>query len=145
MIEIDLPDINDQRRIVFKDRVEKACQQLKDNLSAPRKRAYCSVNPDDYGTAHLKTEKDGWQPPAPELVHAWFQQFMDLFPEYGTDKKLGQLLGLTGNACDRRMRSFRHGERPIPYDVWRRFLILTGRTNQEIIPVMAFVEDARSA
>lgn len=143
MIEIDLPDLNEQRRIVYRDHVEKACQQLRDNLNAARKQVHCSVNPADYGTAHLAAEKDAWQAPDPALVQAWFLQFMDLFPEYGTDKKLGELLGLTGGNTDRRMRSFRNGERPIPYDVWRRFLVLTGRVNQEIIPVLAFVEDAR--
>ncbi|ENE6639010.1 hypothetical protein ABNR98_004419 [Salmonella enterica] len=143
MIKIDLPSINEQRRIVFVDRVEKACQQLRDNLNAPYKLAHCSVNPADYGTSHLATENEGWQAPAPELVEAWFLQFMDLFPEYGTDKKLAALLGLTGNSCDRRIRAFRKGERAVPYEIWRRFLILTGRVNQDIIPVLAFVEDAR--
>ncbi|MEA5720371.1 hypothetical protein ONQ97_25970, partial [Salmonella enterica subsp. enterica serovar Virginia] len=42
--------------------------------------------------------------------------------------KLGILLGLTGNT-DRRIRSFRNGERPVPYGVWRRFLIITGRVS----------------
>ncbi|EEE2004497.1 hypothetical protein CI266_004931 [Salmonella enterica subsp. enterica serovar Kotte] len=143
MIEIALPDIYEQHRIVYADRVEKACTQLRDNLAAPRKRVHCSVNPADYGTAHMALENEGWQPPAAILVEAWFLQFMDAFPEYGTDKKLAELLGLTGSSNDRRIRSFRKGERPVPYGVWRRFLVITGRVNQEILPVMAFIEDAR--
>ncbi|MEA7931654.1 hypothetical protein ONJ16_26040, partial [Salmonella enterica subsp. enterica serovar Montevideo] len=41
-----------------------------------------------------------------EVVNAWFEHFKTSFPEYKSDKKLGILLGLTGNT-DRRIRSFR--------------------------------------
>ncbi|MEA7931569.1 hypothetical protein ONJ16_24865, partial [Salmonella enterica subsp. enterica serovar Montevideo] len=75
-----------------------------------------------------------------EVVNAWFEHFKTSFPEYKSDKKLGILLGLTGNT-DRRIRSFRNGERPVPYGVWRRFLIITGRVSQEIIPVIAHIDD----
>lgn len=134
-MEIDLPDTDEQYRLVFAAGVETSCQQLRNNLNAPT--IVCGIpSPSD---AHLKTETDGFEVPPAELVDAWFTHFKNVFPEYGTDLKLGRLLGLTGGAADRRIRTFRNGEQPVPYGIWRRFLVITGRVNQEIIPVMAFI------
>lgn len=94
-----------------------------------------------YGTAHLATQDSGWLPPHADLVHAWFEQFKHHFPGYGTDEKLAHLLGLRAKNVDRRIRAFKNGDQPIPYGLWRRFLVLTGRVNQEIIPVMGFFAD----
>ncbi|SEL88268.1 hypothetical protein SAMN04487787_12819 [Kosakonia sacchari] len=139
MIKIDMPDIQTQKDIVLRESVRQACVQLENNLKAPH-----IPGPDfdfrQYDQSHLKTEDEGWMPPAAEVVNAWFEHFKSAFPEYGSDKKLGLLLGLTGNA-DRRIRSFRSGERPVPYGIWRRFLVITGRAMQEIITVRAFIAD----
>lgn len=35
--------------------------------------------------------------------------------------------------------AFKDGSKALPYGVWRRFLVLTGRVPQEIIPVLAFM------
>lgn len=140
MIEIDMPDLNTQKEIVRRENVRKACELLKKNLEVDHVPGPEGFDHRLYGVDHLKTENDGWQPPAPEVVDAWFEHFKTGFPEYGSDKKLGFLLGLEGNA-DRRIRSFRHGERPVPYGVWRRFLVMTGRVTQEIWPVLTIVDD----
>ncbi|WP_238556031.1 hypothetical protein [Dickeya sp. NCPPB 3274] len=135
---IDLPDLKTQKDIVRQDSTNKAIEQLKKNLDAPHIE-FLGFDHRRYGDGHLKMESD-WTPPSPELVNAWFEHFKNTFPGYESDKKLGELLGLKGNA-DRRIRSFRNGERPIPYGIWRRFLIITGRVYQEIIPVIAIVDD----
>lgn len=136
MPEIDMPDLKTQKAIIA---VRQACDQLERNLLAAH-----IPGPDfdyrQYDQSHLKAENEGWTPPAAEVVNAWFEHFKSAFPDYSSDKKLGQLLGLTGNA-DRRMRSFRSGERPVPYGIWRKFLIMTGRVSQEIISVLAVIDD----
>ena len=35
-----------------------------------------------------------------------------------------------------KVSKYRNGEKPIPYGVWRKFLVITGRVKQEIYPVM---------
>lgn len=140
MIKIDIPDIGKQKDIVRRDAVHKACLQLEKNLLAEHIPGPEHFDHRQYGTRHLNLENESWEPPAAELVNAWFEHFKSTFSEYGSDKALGILLGLSGNA-DRRIRSFRNGERPVPYGVWRRFLVITGRVSQEIIPVMVFIDD----
>ncbi|KFW97581.1 hypothetical protein [Pectobacterium carotovorum] len=140
MLKIDIPDIRTQKDMVRRDAVRKACIQLDKNLLAEHIPGPVHFDYRQYGTRHLNVENDGWEPPAAALVNAWFEHFKSAFPEYGSDKKLGILLGLNGNV-DRRIRSFRNGERPVPYGVWRHFLVITGRVSQEIIPVLVIIDD----
>lgn len=139
-MNIELPSLAEQRRIVFAGNVEKGCDALKQNLNAPHIPGGINIDLSRYGERHLRTEEEGWEAPAPELVCALFEQFKDAFPAYNSDRKLAELLGLHSSG-DRRIRTFKNGERPVPYGVWRRFLVLTGRVNQEIIPVLGFFDD----
>lgn len=141
MIEIDLPDMGSQKEFVRRENVHRAVAELEKGLNAPRMRGPESFNYRDYSTRHLLTEAEGWEPPVHEVVNAWFEHFKSNFPEYSSDKKLGQLLGLAGSNVDRQMRKFRFGERRVPYGIWRRFLVITGRVSQEIIPVLVIIED----
>lgn len=142
-MEIDLPDMGSQKDLVRRENVRKACAELEKGLNAPRMAGPVSFKYRDYSTKHLLTEADGWEPPPHEVVNAWFEHFKNNFPDYSSDLKLGQLLGLKGapGNGDRRMRAFRLGERPVPYGIWRRFLIMTGRVSQEITPVMVIIND----
>ena len=144
MIEIDLPDMGSQKEFVRREDVRRACAELEDSLNAPRMSGPESFSYRDYSTRHLLTEAEGWEAPAHTVVNAWFEHFKSNFPEYSSDKTLGQLLGLRGNNVDRRIRQYRFGERPVPYGVWRRFLVMTGRVSQEIIPVLVIIEDTES-
>lgn len=144
MPEIYLPDMGSQKEFVRRENVRRASAELENGLNAPRMRGPESFNYRDYSTRHLLTEAEGWEAPAYQVVNAWFEHFKRNFPEYSSDKKLGQLLGLMGGNVDRRMREFRFGERQVPYGVWRRFLVMTGRVSQEIIPVLAIIEDIES-
>lgn len=144
MISLDLPDMGTQKDMVRRAHVQEATEELLKGLDAPRLKGPESFNYRDYSTEHLLTEAQGWEPPPHEVVNAWFEHFKSTFPEYSSDLKLGQLLGLKGGNGngDRRMRAFRLGERPVPYGIWRRFLIMTGRVTQEIIPTLVIIEDS---
>lgn len=137
-IEIDIPPVEEQKRILYAAAVEKSCALLRKNCSAPVIADVSGVDPTTYGDAHLNTDDEGWEPPSPELVNAWFTQFKNAVPDYKTDEKLGGLLGVRGAGVDRRIRAFRSGDKPVPYGIWRRFLVITGRVNQEIYPVIGF-------
>lgn len=139
-MNIELPSIEEQRRILFTDNVEKNCSALRANLDAPMFPSAPGFNAEAFSSKHLLTEQQEWESPAPELIYAWFEHFKQMFPEYNSDKKLAALLGLYTSG-DRRIRSFKTGEYKIPYGVWRKFLVLTGRVNQEIISVMGFFND----
>lgn len=145
-MEIELRDMGAQKDMVRRERVREAIDELMKGLDAPHLKGPETFNYRDYSTKHLLTESQGWEPPPHEVVNAWFEHFKSNFPDYSSDLKLGQLLGLKGSSgnADRRMRAFRLGERTVPYGVWRRFLVMTGRVSQEIIPVLVIVEDIES-
>lgn len=135
-IDIPLPSIADQQMAVFQAATEAAIQQLRSNLEAPRLSGQIEIDEDQYPRTHLLRADEGWEPPAPELVRAYFRHFQSAFPEHGSDAKLAVLFGLSS---DRRIRDYKHGSYKVPYGIWRHFLVLTGRVPQDIIPVLAFM------
>lgn len=135
-MKIDLPGIADQQTLVFTAATEAAIDQLRRNLAAPRVPPQQEVDESQYPRTHLLREAEGWQAPHPDIVGAYFRHFQHHFPEYDTDRKLAQLLGLSG---DRRVREFKQGERKVPYGVWRHFLVITGRAPQDVLPVLAYM------
>lgn len=135
-MEITLPDMASQQRFVFEQATQEAIAQLRENLSAPVLPHQDEIDESAYSRAHLLRESEGWEPPHPDVVGAYFRHFQRHFPEFGTDGKLAALLGLSS---DRRVRDYKAGSAKVPYGVWRRFLVLTGRAPQEVIKVLAFM------
>lgn len=135
-MKIDLPSIKDQQDVIFQQAIAHAIEQLKTNLTATRYPPQDLVDETLYPRTHLLRETEGWEAPSPEIVKAYFRHFQNIFNEYGTDAKLAVLLGVTGSGNDRRIRAFKDGSKKTPYGVWRRFLVLTGRVPQDIIPVL---------
>jgi hypothetical protein len=135
-MHIDLPPLAEQLELIFEQATREGIAQLKANLKAPRLPGPTEVDESRYPRTHLLREREGWAPPHRDIVGAYFRNFQAHFPEYGTDAKLAELLGLS---ADRRVRAFKDGSKTAPYGVWRRFLVLTGRAPQEIIPVLAFM------
>lgn len=133
---IELPDIATQQALVFEEGTKAAIAQLKANLQAPRLPPQTAVDESLYPRTHLLRKNEGWAPPDPAIVRAYFEHFQEHFSEFDTDKKLAQLLELSGN---RRIRAFKNGEFTVPYEVWRSFLVMTGRVPQDAIKVLAFM------
>lgn len=140
-IEILLPSIEEQQKAVFLAATNAGIHQLQANLNAPRLPGPSELDESQFPRTHLLRELEGWEPPPAELVMAYFRNFQDAFPDYGTDMKLARLLGLRGDSADRRIREYKAGSYKVPYGVWRHFLVLTGRVPQDIIPVMAFMDN----
>ncbi|NBB37068.1 MULTISPECIES: hypothetical protein [Pseudomonas] len=138
-MKIDLPSIEDQQELIFQEATKEAISQLEANLNAPRYPVQDLVDESLYPRTHLLRENEGWEAPAPEIVKAYFRHFQNHFSEYNTDVKLAVLLGMVGGGNDRRIRAFKDGSKKTPYGVWRRFLVLTGRVPQEIIPVLGIM------
>ncbi|HEN3452045.1 TPA: hypothetical protein U5D73_004559 [Yersinia enterocolitica] len=139
-ITIDLPDMNQQRLLLLRDGAERGREALRQNLNAPHFPAVPHLDVAAFGDKHLRTESEGWEAPVPELVNAWFSQFQETFQDYASEPKLAALLGLQGKQGDRRIRAFKSGDMPVPYGIWRHFLVITGRVSQEIIPVMGIFD-----
>jgi hypothetical protein len=135
-MKIELPGIADQQAAVFDAATRAAIKQLKTNLQVQRLPGQTEIDERLYPRTHLLREHEGWEAPAPDLIGAYFRHFQAAFPAYGTDAELAKLLGLSS---DRRVREYKAGSRRPPYGVWRRFLVLTGRVPQEVIPVLAFM------
>lgn len=88
---------------------------------------------DKYDGGHLPSPVECGQyiPPASELVKSIFSIVKR---ECGlTDKDLAELLQL---ADARSIRGYTGGTNKVPKHVWHRFLIVTGYTVQEFIPVI---------
>jgi hypothetical protein len=134
-MKIELPSIAEQQLMVFRASQKVGLEDMKKNLDAKVMKAPLAVDERAYPRTHLLREREGWQPPHKDLVAAYFQQFKELFG-YGSDKEIADLLGLSS---DRRVREFKQGKCTVPYGVWRRFLVMTGRAPQEIIPVLGVV------
>lgn len=137
-VEINVPSIRSQLDYIFEVETEKSIKVLKNNLLAPKLICSLSIDESQYPSLHLLRENEGWEAPPAELVRAYFKQFQLQFYEYNTDAKLAALLGLTSKWQDRRIRAFKEGSKKVPYGLWRKFLVMTGRVPQEIIPVVAF-------
>ncbi|MBX9295681.1 hypothetical protein K5M33_01765 [Chromobacterium vaccinii] len=138
-MKISLPSISDQQKFIFEAATKEAIATLQSNLQAPALPAQQEVNEDQYSRNHLLRQDEGWEAPPTDIVGAYFRHFQMHFPEYGTDAQLGTLLGLRGKQRDRRIRSFKDGSAVVPYDLWRRFLIITGRVPQDVIKVLAYM------
>lgn len=136
-MKIELPSIVAQQRHVMQEATKEAIAQLQANLDAPCLPPQTIVDESKFSRAHLLREEEGWAAPDPLLVRAYFSHFQTHFPAYGTDGRLAALLGLKSG--DRRIRAFKEGSRKVPYGVWRRFLVITGRVPQDILPVMAHI------
>lgn len=135
-MKIQLPSIGQQQKVIYEESTKTAIKQLKENLKAPELPPQKEVDESLYSRKHLLRESEGWEAPDPEIVRAYFRHFQEHFPEYGTDKKMAALLGVSS---DRRVRAMKEGSRKVPYGVWRKFLVLTGRAPQDIIKVLAFM------
>jgi hypothetical protein len=133
---IDLPSISDQQAAVFQQATQAAIEQLQRNLQAPRIPAQTEIDESQYPRTHLLREHEGWEAPHPDIVGAYFRHFQDHIPEYNSDGRLANLLGLSS---DRRVREFKSGHRKVPYGVWRQFLVMTGRAPQDVLPVLAYM------
>jgi formylglycine-generating enzyme required for sulfatase activity len=136
-INIPLPNIQEQRRIALERYTVEQIAKLSENAKAPAPDVELTIDENEFSTDHMLSRAQGWVAPAPEVVRAYFDQFQTAFPDYKTDKKLGELLG---ERHDRRIRAFKSGDQKVPYALWQRFLVMTGRVRQEIIPVYGIMK-----
>ena len=135
-MKLSIPGIEQQKLIVFEESTKEAIAQLKKNLKVEHYPSQTEVDESLFSNTHLLREREGWEAPHQDIVGAYFRHFQELFPDYKTDKKLSELLGLSS---DRRIREFKQGNRKVPFNVWRHFLILTGRAPQDAIKVLGFL------
>ncbi|WP_345855783.1 hypothetical protein [Shewanella algae] len=131
-MEIKVPSIADQQRFIFENGIKEGIERLSGNLQAPTIGVAVGVDESSYSRNHLLTKREGYQSPHVDIVKSYFSQFQAAFPEYSSDPALAAFLGLKDG---RRIREFKEGK-PIPYDIWRFFLVSTGRAPQEIIKVL---------
>lgn len=138
-MNIDLPSLDDQRKFIFEEATKESIALLQSNLEAVRYPSQRYVDEITFPSTHLLREDQGWVAPDPELVKAYFFHFQDYFSQYSTDAKLACLLGIKGSGNDRRIRAFKDGSKKVPYGIWRRFLIITGRVPQDVVKVLAYM------
>ena len=137
-MNIQLPNIADQQRVILEAATKESIKTLKANLKAPVAKTE-HFDESSYSNKHLLRLSEGWEAPHADIVFAYFNQFKN-HTKY-TDDQLGLYLDLTGKNVGRRIRSFKKGETPVPYGIWRKLLVATGRAPQEIIEVVAFMVD----
>lgn len=140
MIQVVTQEPGSDKSALRRESVRRASALMLKGLGAPTIPGPDSFRYRDYGTEHLHEISEGWKPPAQEVVCAWFTHFRSCVPAYATDDSLGVLLGL-GHGAGERVREYSLGFAYVPYHVWRRFLIATGRAGQEIVPVLVNIDD----
>lgn len=141
MKELVTQEPGSDRSALRQENVRRASALMLKGLGAPTVAGPDSFRYRDYDTAHLREMTEGWKPPAREVVCAWFGHFQACVPEYATDDRLAVLLGLGGEASHL-LHEYRLGFAFVPYHIWRRFLILSGRAGQDIVPVLLNVDDS---
>jgi len=94
------------------------------------------IDETQYSNKHLFREREGWEAPDPDIVGAYFRHFQKHFTDFNTDKKLADFLSVTS---DRRVREFKNGARKVPYGIWRKFLVITGRAPQDVLTVQGYL------
>lgn len=135
-MKINLPSLSEQQKLIFEESTKEAISILKENLKAPVFPGQDDIDESIYPNAHLLREREGWESPDPDIVGAYFRYFQAHFKDYDTDKKLADMLGISS---DRRIREFKSGTRGVPYGIWRKFLVMTGRAPQDVIKVLAYM------
>jgi|GEM_PF-1549137 len=140
-MKIEIKSLAAQKRFVYEESIKESIQVLKDNLKAEVIETPLTIDISQLSDAHLRLKDKGYKAPSAEIVTAYINQIKDTFDEYSTDDGIAGLLGL---AHGRRIREFKSGKREIPYDLWRKLLVYTGRATQEIVPVLGFFKDEPS-
>ena len=136
-MKIKVPEMAAQQRFVFEVATKAGIEQLEKNLKAPVIEDL-ELDERDYDNSHLLSE-DRWEPPHPDIVIAYIEQ-LKRNSEYTTDAAVVTWLGLKGNNAERTLRKYKSGESKLPYGLWRKILVATGRVPQEIVPVIAFMK-----
>lgn len=109
------------------DKTEQQKKVLERNLCAPKVTEIC--NCENFPETHKLALDDGWEAPPAGLVKLYLTHFKDN-TEYDSDHKISQLLGINNS---RRLREWASGEKNVPYDIWRKFLVMTGRDVCDIV------------
>ena len=135
-MEIKIPGMAEQQRFVFEQATTAAIEQLQQNLQAPVIKDL-ELDESQYSNEHLLSE-DRWQPPHPDIICAYIEQFKRHSP-YTTDSAVVEFLGLKGKNGERRLRAYKAGKESPPFGVWRRLLVVTGRVPQEVVEVVGFL------
>ena len=134
-MKISIPSVSEQKKIIVKDGITKAVKQLEANLNAPVLTPQSEIAEIEYGSQHM-LDKERYEPPHADIVGAYFRHFQEHFHEYNSDAKLAKLIGVSS---DRRVREFKQGKSKVPYEIWDRFLVMTGRKPQEVIKVFGYL------
>lgn len=134
-MKITVPSLHVQQQECIKMGYQAAEKQLKDNQNAPHFPPQSEIDESQYSSAHL-LDKRRYEPPHPDIIGAYFRHFQLHFPEYKTDRDMAGLLGVSS---DRRVREFKSGENKVPYEVWDRFLVITGRKAPTIPQVLGYM------
>ena len=136
-MEIKIPGMDEQKRVVFEQATNAAIEQLRQNLQAPVIKDL-ALDESQYSNEHLLSERR-WKPPHPDIVCAYLEQFKTHSP-YKSDKTIAEFLGLNKKNGERRLRAYKTGEERPPFGIWRRLLVATGRVPQEVVPVLGFFQ-----
>lgn len=133
---VPMVSLAEQRRFVFEQSNKIAIKQLNDNANAPIAEALIDFNEQDYSHTHLLEKQAGYEPPHEDLVKYYCDQLKAFDSSYTQKEIAREILGIN----DRRLREYIQGKHKVPFELWRKILIATGRAPQEIQPVIAYCE-----
>jgi hypothetical protein len=130
-MEIDCPPMSEQLAFTYIHCTKEGISQLEQSLSA-------AVIPNDIGIkeeAKWFLDRRRWSCPPAKAITAYFDHFIRHYPQYEGPNCLSSRLRVD----DDMISAYRQGSEKIPYDIWRNFLVITGRMHQEILDVVCRV------
>lgn len=129
-----LPPVTEQAKTVALLRAKEVLSFIEEKTTQPAVELALDCDVSEYPTSHLLEKDRGWEPPHHKVVEAYFKQLKAFDPQY-TNQGLATFLGL---ADGRSIRRYTSGEKTVPYDVWRKFLIATGRAPIDMPQILGF-------
>ena len=131
---IPLIPLDEQRRFVFEQANQEAIKQLEQNLNAPVVEPLNTFDLSKYSNTHLLDKKNGFESPHADIVKYYCDQ-LKLFDSQYTQKEIARSI-LEIN--DRRLREYIQGKHKVPFELWQKILVATGRKPQHVVKVIAY-------
>jgi len=131
---IPMIPLDAQRRMVFDLANKEAVKQLEVNANAPVIEPFTGFNESLFSADHLLDKHAGFESPHADIVKAYCDQLKQFDTRYTQAEIAREILGINA----RRLREYIQGKHKVPFELWQRMLVATGRTPQHIIKVVAY-------
>lgn len=131
---IPIIPLDEQNRFVFEQSNQEAIKQLEENLNAPVVEPLNNFDITQYSNTHLLDKNKGFESPNADIIKYYCDQLKHFDSQYTQKEIARSIFGIN----DRRLREYIQGKHKIPFELWQKMLIATGRKPQHVVKVIAY-------